>query len=279
MSDIKKEGRSRPKQVIAVTGAKGGVGKTFIAVNLGVSLATLGQKVCLLDADFGLANIDIMLGLQPTYSITDVIHNRIAIDKMLCNGPAGVQVISGGSSKHPYTALQNKELLGFVDYISSSLLNIDTLIVDTAAGMADAVTQLACASQEIVIVISTEPTSLADAYALIKYLVLNRKITRFRVVVNMAQNIFDAKKAFDKLSFVTNKHLQVVLHFWGVIPYDNLVGKSICSRRSVVEAYPGAKATKALKKLACKINELRTPFVDRGYTQFYAENFLINNGF
>src|ERR1700741_1073955 len=163
---------AKPVQVIAITSGKGGVGKTSVSVNLSTSLAMSGKQVMLLDGDLGLANVDVMLGLQPSYNLAHVLEGQCTLDETILGGPAGLMVVPASSGKKNMAELTRAENAGLVRAFSELSRPLDVLIVDTAAGIADSVITFSQASQEVIVVICNDPASLTDAYALIK--VLNR---------------------------------------------------------------------------------------------------------
>jgi len=264
--------------VVAVTGGKGGVGKTNVAVNLGASLAQRGKEVFLLDADFGLSNVDIALGLRPKLTLANVIENECSLDQIILKGPYGLNIVPGASGLPHLAQMEAKNYAGLIHAFDSLAGKLDTLIIDTAAGISDAVVRFAVAASEIIVVVCDEPASLADSYALIKVLHKNFGVQRFRIVVNMSSSLHDAKQLFAKLTNVTDKYLNVVLHFLGWIPEDELVRKAIRQQCAVVEAYPSCKAAQCFNNLAQSISELPLPRVGSGHVQFFIEQ-LINPKF
>lgn len=264
----------KPTNVIAITGGKGGIGKTTLSVNLGITLAQTGKKIYLLDADFGLSNVDVILGLKPQYTLMDVIENRVTLQQIIMKGPAGLNIIPGASGLQRMLEMDARDYGGIIAAFQSLASQIDTLIIDTAAGISDAVIRFAVAANEIIVVVCDEPTSLADAYALIKLLHLQQGIQRFRIIVNMSSSLYEAKKLFAKLTNVTDQYLNVVLHFLGWVPEDELVRKAIKQQSAVMEAYPSSKAAQCVIKLANHINKLPLPKSHSGHVQFFIEQFI-----
>lgn len=264
----------KPANVIAITGGKGGIGKTTLSVNLGIALAQSGKKTYLLDADFGLSNVDVMLGLKPHFSLMDVIENRASLQQIILQGPAGLNIIPGASGLQRMIDMDARDYGGIIASFQELATQLDTLLIDTAAGISDSVIRFAVAANEIIIVVCDEPTSLADAYALIKLLHLQHGVQRFRIVVNMSSSLYEAKKLFAKLTNVTDQYLNVVLHFLGWVPEDELVRKAIKQQSAVMEAYPSSKAAQCFKELACHINKLPLPKSHSGHVQFFIEQFI-----
>jgi flagellar biosynthesis protein FlhG len=266
----------KPIQVVAVSGGKGGVGKTSVAVNMGASLAQMGKEVFLFDADFGLSNVDVVLGLKPKFTIANVIENECALEDIVIKGPFGLNIVPGSSGIQSLVQMQPQNYAGLIYAFNSLMGKLDTLIIDTAAGISDSVVRFALASQEIIIVVCDEPASIADSYALIKLLHKTYGVSRFRIVVNMSSSLYEAKKLFAKLTNVTDKFLNVVLHFLGWIPEEELVRKAIKQQRAVVEAYPSCKASQCFRHLAQGLVSLPSPKAGSGHVQFFIEQ-LINS--
>src|SRR5690554_2677008 len=175
-------------QVIAVTGGKGGVGKTNVSVNLSVALAGLGRRVILLDADFGLANVDVLLGLEPKRTLNEVMAGECDLRDVLLSGPGGIKIVPASSGTQDLVSMTPLQHAGLIQAFSELGDNLDVLAIDTAAGIGDSVTSFVRAAQEVILVVCDEPTSITDAYALIKLLSRDHGMTRFRVLANMARS-------------------------------------------------------------------------------------------
>lgn len=264
----------KPANVIAITGGKGGIGKTTLSVNLGIALAQTGKKTYLLDADFGLSNVDVLLGLKPALTLMDVIEKRATLKQTIIQGPQGLNIIPGASGLSRMIDMDARDYGGIIASFQELAMHIDTLLIDTAAGISDAVVRFAVAANEIIVVVCDEPTSLADAYALIKLLHLQHGVQRFRIVVNMSSSLYEAKKLFAKLTNVTEQYLNVVLHFLGWVPEDDLVRKAIKQQSAVMEAFPSSKAAQCFTELASHVNRLPLPKSHSGHVQFFIEQFI-----
>ena len=208
-------GSMHPVQVIAVTGGKGGVGKTNVSVNLSLALAELGRRVMLLDADLGLANVDVLLGLSPKRTLADVIEGRCELRDVLLQGPGGVRIVPAASGTQNMVHLAPAQHAGLIQAFSEIGDNLDVLVIDTAAGIGDSVVSFVRAAQEVLLVVCDEPTSITDAYALIKLLNRDYGMNRFRVLANMAQSPQEGRNLFAKLTKVTDR-------FW-TSPYNTSV--------------------------------------------------------
>ncbi|MES0874589.1 MinD/ParA family protein [Sinimarinibacterium thermocellulolyticum] len=264
----------RPVQVIAVTSGKGGVGKTSTSVNLAVSMAMDGRRVMLLDGDLGLANIDVMLGLQPQRNLSHVLDGSCALEDTIITGPAGVMVVPASSGKRNMAELSAAEHAGLVRAFSELRRPLDTLIVDTAAGIADSVITFSQASQEIIVVVTNDPQSLTDAYALIKVLSRDHGVRRFRVLSNMTHTPAEAREIHDNLRRVSERFLDVTLTDIGTIPNDDWLRRAVRRQRAVVDAYPSAPSASAYRALAHRVAGWATPSGSRGNLEFFVERLI-----
>ncbi|WP_283789848.1 MinD/ParA family protein [Bermanella sp. WJH001] len=263
-----------PVQVIAITGGKGGVGKSNVSVNLSIALAEMGRRVVLLDADLGLANIDVLLGITSKNNISNVLNGDVSLRDVLVNGPGGIKIIPAASGTQEMAQLDAREHAGLIRAFSSIADQLDILVIDTAAGIGDGVTSFVKAAQEAVIVVTDEPTSITDAYALIKLLNRDHGMFRFRVLANMVKTSQDGHNLFAKLTKVTDRFLDVALQYVGCIPFDDSVKRSVQRQRAVVEAYPRAKASLAYKSLAKKVDSWPLPTTARGNLEFFVESLV-----
>ena len=211
LAGAKLRGLGEPVQVIAVTGGKGGVGKTSISVNLAAALAAAGRRVMLLDGDLGLANVDVFLGLSPRYTLAHVLAGERTLDEILIEAPQGFKVVPAASGLARLANLDAAAHLALVQAFSSLAARLDALIIDTAAGIAHGVTQFSQAAQHVLVVICDEPASLTDAYALVKVLSRQHGVSRFRVVANMTRSPGAGSELFRRFERVTGRFLDVVL--------------------------------------------------------------------
>ena len=265
---------ARPVQVIAVTGGKGGVGKTAVSVNLSAALAAAGRRVVLLDGDLGLANADVFLGLSPRYTLAHVLSGERTLDEILIEAAPGLWVVPAASGAADLANMGAVEHLGLVQAFSSLATRLDVLIVDTAAGIAQSVLQFSQASQHVVVVICDEPASLTDAYALVKVLSRNHGVRRFRVLANMVKAPGAGLELFRRFERVTEKFLDVVLEFTGEIPEDEFMRRAIREQRPVFDAYPSSAAAQAFKKLAQSADTWPVPAGPRGNLEFFVERLV-----
>ncbi len=268
----------KPVQVIAVTSGKGGVGKTSVSVNLAVAMALDGKRVMLLDGDLGLANVDVMLGLQPSYNLSHVIDGQCSLDDTLVEGPAGVMVIPASSGKRNMAELSPAEHIGLVRAFSELQQPLDTLIVDTAAGIADSVITFSQASQQVIVVVTGDPQSLTDAYALIKVLNRERGIRRIHVLANQVQSPREATEIFENLRRVAERFLDVTLSLVGSIPHDEWLKRAVRRQRAVVDLYPASNSAKAFRELAKTTAGWDLPLGARGNLEFFVERLVSSVG-
>ena len=274
---IMQDTNKKPIQVIAVTGGKGGVGKTNVSVNLGVSLARLGRRVTLLDADLGLANIDVLLALKPSRNLKDVVTGECRLEDVLLNGPGGINVVPAASGLQEMVRLGAREHAGLITAFSEIAHLMDVLLIDTAAGISDEVMSFLCAAQEILVVVCNEPTSITDAYALIKVLNQRYGIDRVRVLINMVRSDQGGQSVFNKLQKVTDRFLDTTLLFAGSISYDNHVRRAVQKQRAVVDLYPTSKISEDFLHLAEQVREWPVPSIASGHLEFFVER-LVEDG-
>lgn len=263
------------KQVIAITGGKGGIGKTNTAINLSIAQSMLGERVFLLDADFGLSNIDVALGLKPTLTLNDVIDNKCQLNDIILKGPFGVNIIPAASGVQRLVQMQPLEYMGLIDGFNTLSDQVDTFVIDTAAGISDMVVRFSLSANEIIVVLSDEPTSLTDAYSLIKILNTKYHIKRMKVLVNMSSSLTESKEIFAKLTNVADKYLSVSLHFLGWIPNDEYVKRAIKQQKSLMELYPSSKAAQHFREIAAKLIDMKKSLnTDTNPAQLFLEDMI-----
>lgn len=261
--------QARPTRVLAVTSGKGGVGKTNVVANLAFSLTTLGKKVLVVDADLGLANLDILLGLTPKYTLEHLFLGSKSLREVMINGPGGMTILPGSSGVQQLTELSAEQKLAFLTEIDSLEDPVDVMLIDTAAGISSNVIYFVLAAQEIIVVTCPEPTAITDAYALMKILAREHGHRRFQLLVNSATTAQEGEEVFQRLNRATQQFLDISLHSLGWIPHDAYVPKAVKQQKTVVEAYPNSPASRAFLKLATAICELPTALVPSGQIQFF----------
>jgi len=264
----------QPVRAIAVTGGKGGVGKTNVSVNLAVAMSEMGHRVMLLDADLGLANIDVVLGLHPKYDISHVLSGERSLEEVVIEGPAGMRVIPGASGIQALADMGSAEHAGLIRAFSDMSGDLDTLIVDTAAGISDTVLSFSRASNEVVVVVCDEPASITDAYAIIKLLNRDYGHQRFRILANMVRSAQEGRDLYNKMCRVTDRYLDVMLSYMGAIPYDDSLRKAVRAQRPVVQAFPRSRVAQGFRNLAKKVESWPQPRGASGQVQFFVERLI-----
>lgn len=265
----------KPVQVIAVTSGKGGVGKSNVTVNLAVTLAKEGQNVLVMDADLGLANIDVLLGINPDYNLSHVVNGECTLEDTMVEGPAGIHIIPASSGTRSMSDLTPAENAGIIQSFSELTTPVDTLLIDTAAGLSDSVVSYVRAAREVIVVVCDEPASITDAYAMIKVMNRDFDVQRFHVLANMAHSIQQGRELYMKLSRVADQYLDVTLDFIGSVPYDDYLKKAVQKQKCVTETYPRSPAAMAFRKIAQKTQTWPIPKVMEGHLEFFIER-LIN---
>ncbi|MBT1450840.1 MinD/ParA family protein [Glaciecola sp. XM2] len=266
--------RAKQVKVIAVTGGKGGVGKTNLTLNLAIASAKQGKRVMVLDADLGLANIDVMLGLRVDKNLSHVLSGDCTLDEVLVTGPYGVKIAPATSGTQSMAELGTHEHAGLIRAFSELQTPIDMMLVDTAAGISDMVVSFSRAAQDVIIVVCDEPTSLTDAYALMKILNRDHGVFKFKVVANMVRSEREGRELFSKLSKVTGRFLDVALELVCIVPFDENVRKAVRKQTALVEAYPGSPAAKAIAKLAERTATWPVPTQAGGHLEFFIEHLV-----
>lgn len=244
-------------KVITITSGKGGVGKSNMAVNLAVQFTKMGKKVIILDADFGLANVEVMFGTLPNYNLSDVIFKGKSIRDIITEGPMGIGFISGGSGVVGLNNLKSEQITFLVHNLT--LLNdlCDILIIDTGAGVSDQVMEFVLASPEVVLISTPEPSSLTDSYSLMKAMYKSDRYTEggtnVHLVANKVTSESEGKAVYSKMLSVVQKFLGGKLDYLGYVPYDNFLEKSVRNQKVVSIEYPQSKAAKSFENLAYRL--------------------------
>ena len=246
--------RKHLARVITVTSGKGGVGKSNISVNLAIQLSRLKKRVVILDADFGLANVEVMLGVRPVYNLADMMFRGKSLKEVITPGPEGIGFISGGSGLRELTNLHSDQVKNLVRMMYELDQIADVVIVDTGAGISDKVIDLVLSSSEVLLVATPEPTSITDAYALLKTLCRHQEFyennARIHMVANRARSYQEGKELFEKLDAVVEKFLKLHMEYLGHIPYDEKLPRSVMKQQPVSLAFPNASSARAMLELA-----------------------------
>lgn len=264
-----KKKMSSKTRVIAVTSGKGGVGKTNIAANLAFFLSRMGKRTLILDADTGLANIDVILGLTPEYNLYHVLKGEKSFSEAIVKGPGGIMILPASSGITEMAELSAGHKLTLLDGVNDLGGRIDFMFVDTAAGISGNVLYFNAAAKEIIVVVSPEPTSLTDAYALIKVLYQRHAKKRFRLIVNMVKSKAEAKEVYDRLSRATDHFLNLAVHYLGYVVSDEKVTESVRRQKAFAELYPGSPAGRCLREIAEKLADEEPEYEDDGNIAFF----------
>jgi flagellar biosynthesis protein FlhG len=261
-------------KVIAVTGGKGGVGKTNVTLNLAMAMAQMGKKVLVLDADLGLANCDVMLGLRVEKNLFHVLSGEAELDDILIEGPFGIKIVPATSGTQSMTELSPAEHAGLIRAFSELRTPFDVMLVDTAAGISDMVLSFSRASQDVLVVVCDEPSSITDAYALMKILSREHSVQKFKIVANMVRSLREGQELFAKLSRVTDRFLDVTLELVATIPFDENVRKAARKQKAFVDAFPKTPASLAVKTLATRAVQWPVPPSASGHLEFFLEQLV-----
>lgn len=271
------DAQPQPVRVIAVASGKGGVGKTNASVNLGISLSKLGHRVLLMDADMGLANVDIMLGLQTKYNLSHVLDGEKTLQEVIVEGPSGLKIIPAASGVRRMAQLSAMENAGIINAFTELNGDLDVLLIDTAAGIADSVVSFCRAAQEVVVVVTDEPASITDAYALIKVLSKDYQLTKFRLLANMSRTPAHGRQLYEKLAKVCEQFLDVSIDYLGTVPFDHDLREAVQKQIPVTLYRPNSEAAKSFRGMAKQIEGWPIPRGVTGYLQFFVES-LFHSG-
>jgi flagellar biosynthesis protein FlhG len=243
-------------RVIAITSGKGGVGKTSIVANLGYAFTKMGKKVLILDADLGLGNLDVLLGLAPKYNLSHVIMEEKTIEDILVEGPGKMKILPASSGIQELTNLTRKQKINILSQLDLLIDDVDVLFIDTAAGISSNVMDFNATAQEIVVVVSPEPTSITDAYALMKVLSLKYSEEVCKLLVNMTSRPEEGREVFRQLHLVTERFLDINIEYLGCIINDEKVTRGVKNQKIVSELFPDSQASRCFRALARKISAM-----------------------
>ena len=261
-------------KVITVASGKGGVGKTNVVANLAISLARSGSRVMVFDADLGLGNIDILLGLTPRFNISHVLTGEKSLEQVLVRGPLGIWVLPASSGVASMATLDARSQSRLIEAVSQLAIPLDFLLVDCAAGISGDVLTFSRAAQDLIVVLSNEPASVADAYALIKVLSRHYGQHRFHLLPNMVRDAKEGRALFGKITGVTDRYLDVALDLIGSIPLDPALRAAVRAQRAVVESAPHSPAALAFAALAERVRSWPLPQGPSGQIEFFMGQLL-----
>ena len=248
------ESHKRPASVLAITSGKGGVGKTNITANLGICMAASGKKVLLVDADFSLGNLDIVMNVNNRYNISHLIYDGKSVEEIIHTGPEGIDMICGASGLEELADINEFQRRRLLNELSKLQNDNDVIIIDTAAGISRSVIGFCLSANNVLVVTTPEATAMTDAYAMIKVLVGNRFTGHISLIVNMAQSMAEGKKTYQKIANVAGRFLNAHVYNAGILLKDQQVSCSVRSRKPVVLAYPKSQITSSLAALAAKLS-------------------------
>lgn len=274
---IKRQNQKRHiARVITVTSGKGGVGKSSIAINLALQIQKFGKRVVILDADFGLANVEIMLGIRPKYSLADVLYHGKEVNDVITQGPMGVGFISGGSGVSELADLTREQISILVQKLYDLDEMADIIIIDTGAGISESVLEFVAVSSEVLLVATPEPTSLTDAYALLKTLHQKEEFlpenTVIKLIANRTYSIKEGNDLYNKLNVVAERFLNFKLEYIGTIPQDQNLSRACIQQKPIIMAYPNSPASLALEQLAIQLSDTDAVVLQnkKGISQMFA---------
>jgi flagellar biosynthesis protein FlhG len=275
---VEKRGRGTENttRVMAITSGKGGVGKTNIVANLGYAFCMLGKRVLVLDADLGLGNLDVLLGLTPRYNLSHVITGEKGIGEVVVKGPGRMQILPATSGIQELTELDERQKDRIVTELEAFLGGVDILLIDTAAGISSNVMYFNVCAQEIMVIVTPEPTSMTDAYALMKVLSVKYSERKFKLIVNMVGDAQEAYEVFRQLNMVTDRFLDISIDYVGHILMDKNVTRGVRRQKVVAELYPDTPASMCFAALAKKIDGAPPPKGAKGDTRMLLNNLLRN---
>lgn len=261
-------------RVLSITSGKGGVGKTAVVSNVAVTLAKQGKKVLVIDADLGLANIDVVLGLSPEYNLNHFFNGERTLEEVMVEGPHGVKILPAGSGVQQYTRLDSQLKMRLIDSLDALEEHFDVVLIDTEAGISDNVTYFNVAAQDILVVTTPEPTAITDAYALMKLLSTQYHQKRFLLAVNSVRNADEGLDVFEKLTMVSGRYLNIFLDYLGCIPFDRKMHESVRQQQVMVDLYPENKVAKSFISLADNLVDAQVDNQAQGTLQFFWKQFL-----
>ncbi len=260
--------------VYSITSGKGGVGKTALVANLAYQLAAVGKKVLILDADLGLANVDIVFGLTPKYNMNHFFSGEQPLSKVMIEGPLGIQILPAGSGVQNFIYLDGRQKMMLLDGLDSLHNHFDYVLIDTEAGISENVTYFNTAAQEILIVTTPDPTALTDAYAVMKLLFTKYHEKKFNLIVNQIHSEDEALDVYRKLTMVANRYLNISIDYIGSVPSDKQMNEAIRKQKVISELYPSSKISTAFQQIAQRVCLEPVQSKPKGSLQFFWKKLL-----
>ncbi|KAB3535863.1 MinD/ParA family protein [Alkaliphilus pronyensis] len=251
--DLKESNIEKQARIICITSGKGGVGKTNFTLNLAIALSKQSKKVIILDADLGLANIDIALGVVPKYTLADVISGKRELTDIMIPGPSGIKIISGGSGITELIDLSQDRLKSLIEEFQGLNNHADVILIDTGAGLSRGVLSFVLAAEEVVVVCTPEPTAITDAYAMIKTIASKEKGKKLKILINRVESLSEGRIAFEKLKNACDRFLNTSIEKLGFISDDVVVTKSVKLQTPFILQYPNSTVSKNVELIAAKL--------------------------
>lgn len=272
--DVQGVGDGRRMRILSVTSGKGGVGKTSLTCNIATRLGQLGQKVLVVDADMGLANVDIVMGIKPKATLEKLFDSDMELDDILVEGPPNVTVLPAGSGVRDLVHLSEGQVIRFLEAFDTLDRDFDFTLIDTGAGIGSNVLYFNAAAQDVLVVATPEPTSMTDAYATMKVLHQSHGLKRFTLMVN---NVEDRKEALDvyrRLTAVADRYLDISIDYLGHVQRDTRVGRAIMERGLFIDRYPDSEAARCIDEIASRLMEDTDVRPPTGNLQFFWRRLL-----
>lgn len=255
--------------IVSVTSGKGGVGKTNIVANLAFLLAGMKKRTLVLDADCGLANIDLILGLTPEFNLYHILKGEKTLREIIINGPGGIKIIPSSSGIQEMSTLSMIQKLALQDAMQTLPVRPDFMLIDTCAGISENVMYFNMVARETIIVVTPEPTSLTDAYALIKVLYQRHAKKRFRLLVNMVKTPREAKEVYLRMAQATDHFLNLAIENLGYVVLDDNLPSAVKQQKLLAELYPQSPSIKCLREIAKRLCQPAVEQEDDGIMSFF----------
>jgi flagellar biosynthesis protein FlhG len=269
-------GNGKAQRVIAISSGKGGVGKTNLTINMAIALRSFGKEVVVFDGDLGLGNVDVMLGLRPMYTTEHLILGQMRFKDILLEGPEGIKIIPASSGITELTQLDGASKLRLIDEFDDFNEDVDYLLIDTGAGISNNVLFFCSSAHEVIVVVTSEPTSLTDAYALMKVLAMNYNERRFKIIINSAKSSAEAFGTFKRLALAIDKFLNISLDYLGFVLEDKAVKAAVQARQAFIKLFPNSAASKNLYGICEKLYHCED-IEAKGNIQFFFKKLLNMN--